>query len=278
MSEMWDKTAQGWADNADLVDEQVADATQSMLDAAQVGEGSRVLDLAAGPGGAGLAAARRVGSAGTVLLSDVSGAMLAVAAERAGGDDRVSTARFDQSAIALEDATCDAVICRHGLMFAEDPVAAVAEVVRVLRPGGRYAAITWGRRENNPWLGLTLDAVSDQFGAPFPPPGIRGPFSLEDPEELARVLEAGGLRDVVVQTEATPMHARSIDDWWQRVTSLAGPLALALSAMEPTVRDAIEQRARRSAAQAAVSDGDGISLSGACLIASGRKPPSDPSG
>jgi len=207
---MWDSTAPGWWANADFVDEQLAEATQAMLDAAHVGDGCRVLDPAAGPGGAGLAAAQRVGSAGTLLLSDASGEMIAVAAQRAGADGRITTAVFDQSVIALDDAACDAVVCRHGLMFADDPVAAVAEVVRVLRPGGRCAAMTWGRREQNPWLGVILDAVSDQFGVPFPPPGVRGPFSLDDPDELARVLKAGGLLDVAVRTELTPMHAISL--------------------------------------------------------------------
>jgi ubiquinone/menaquinone biosynthesis C-methylase UbiE len=64
VSDMWDSTAPGWRANADFVDEQLAYATQSMLDAAQVREGCRVLELAAGPGGAGLAAAHRVGPAG----------------------------------------------------------------------------------------------------------------------------------------------------------------------------------------------------------------------
>ena len=54
---------------------------------------------------------------------------------------------------------------------------------RVLRAGGRYATMTWDRRELNPWLGLVLDAVSEQFGVPFPPPTVRGPFSLEDADE-----------------------------------------------------------------------------------------------
>lgn len=264
----------GLAGNADFVDEQLAGPTESMLDAAHVGEGCDVLELAAGPGGAGLAAAHRVGPAGTVLLSDVSSEMIAVAAQRAGGEVRVSTAVFDQSAIDLGDAAFDAVICRHGLMFADDPVAAVAEVVRVLRPGGHYAAMTWGPRDQNPWLGLVLDAVSDQFGVPFPPPGIRGPFSLDDPEELTRVLKAGGLRDVAVEAEVTPMRAASSEEWWQRVPSLAGPLAVALAAMEPTVRDEIAERALRSGAEAAVSEPEGISFDGMSLIASGSKPAS----
>ncbi|MGZ6565038.1 MAG: class I SAM-dependent methyltransferase [Solirubrobacteraceae bacterium] len=102
-----------------------------------------------------------------VVLSDVAGEMVAVAARRAGATAQVSTAVFDQSAIDFADASFDAVISRHGLMFVEDPVDAVAEAARVLRVGGRYAAMTWDRRELNTWLGLVLDAVSDQFGVPF---------------------------------------------------------------------------------------------------------------
>ncbi len=62
MSEMWDSAAAGWEANAAFVDEQLALATEALLEAAHIGQGDRVLDLAAGPGGAGLAAAQRVGS------------------------------------------------------------------------------------------------------------------------------------------------------------------------------------------------------------------------
>ena len=57
-------------------------------------------------------------------------------------------------------------------MFVDEPADAVREARRVLRPGGRYVAMTWDAREANPWLGLILDAVGEQFGVPFPPPGI----------------------------------------------------------------------------------------------------------
>jgi SAM-dependent methyltransferase len=271
MSEMWDMTAAGWRENADFVDAQLAAATEAMLDAAHVREGCRVLDLAAGPGGAGLAAARRVGPDGAVVLSDTSGAMITVASERAAGDDRITTARFDESAIAFEDASFDAVICRHGLMFADDPVAAVADAVRVLRPGSRYATVTWGRREDNPWLGVVFDAVGEQFGVAFPPPGVHGPFSLDDPGQLARVLTAGGLDDVEVQAQAAPMHAASLEEWWRRVLSTAGPLALALAGMDPEPREAIAQRALHAGAQVAVADAGGIAFPGEALIASGRR-------
>ena len=180
MSDMWDSVAPGWEANAQFVDEQLAPATEALLDAAAIGEGMKVLDLAAGPGGAGLAAAERVGEGGTVVLSDAAVEMVAVSARRATAHPQVSTAVFDQSEIVAADGSFDAAISRHGLMFVEDVPAAVREAARVLRPGGRYAAMTWGPREENPWLGLVLDAVGEQFGVPFPPANVLGPFSLDD--------------------------------------------------------------------------------------------------
>ena len=151
MSEMWDSVAPGWEANAEFVDEQLALATDALLDAAQIGEGDRVLDLAAGPGGAGLAAAQRVGSTGRVVLSDAAIEMVAVAAKRVGDGAQLSTAVFDQSAIDYsDDASFDAVINRHGLMFVEDPAETVAEAVRVLRDRGRYAVMTLGSPRGEP--------------------------------------------------------------------------------------------------------------------------------
>jgi SAM-dependent methyltransferase len=272
MSEMWDSVAPGWDANAEFVDEQLAPATEAMLDAAGVAEGADVLDLGSGPGGAGLAAAARVGPSGTVLLSDIAAEMIAVAARRAARYPNVSTAVFDQCEIDGDAGRFDAVICRHGLMFAEDPVQALREAVRVLRPGGRYAAMTWGPRADNPWLGLTLDAVGEQFGVPFPPLNIRGPFSLEDPRLLAGALEDGGLDDVQVQTVGASMHVASVEAWWDRIPKLAGPLAIALEGMEPDVRDAIAQRALSAGAKAAQPDGGQVVFTGSVLIGAGRKP------
>jgi SAM-dependent methyltransferase len=271
MSEMWDSVAPGWEANATFVDAQLALATDALLDAAGVGEGDAVLDVAAGPGGAGLAAAKRVGPTGRVVLSDVAAEMVAVAGRRASAAAHVSTAVFDQSAIGFPGASFDAVISRHGLMFVEDPVDAVAEAARVLRVGGRYAAMTWDRRDQNTWLGLVLDAVSNQFGVPFPPPGVRGPFSLDNTVTLTSVLREGGLEDVTVVAISTPMHAGSLDEWWGRVPKLAGPLAIALGGMEADVREAIAERAMQAGAKAAVPDGDGIVFAGSVLIGSGCK-------
>jgi SAM-dependent methyltransferase len=272
MSEMWNSVAPGWEANAEFVDEHLAAATDILLDAARITEGDAVLELAAGPGGAGLRAARRVGLSGSVMLSDDAPEMVAISARRGLGCPQVSTAVFDQSEIMAEDGRFDVVISRHGLMFAEDSVGAVREAVRVLRPKGSFAAMTWGPRDTNPWLGLILDAVGEQFGVAFPPPNVRGPFSLDDAAQLTSVLGEGGLDEIHVQTVETPMHAASIQAWWDRVPQLAGPLATALAAMEPEVREQIAQRAMDAGTAASRPDGDGVVFAGCVLIASGHAP------
>jgi SAM-dependent methyltransferase len=171
---MWAAVADGWAEHADYVDTRAAVATDRLLELAAPRPGERVLELACGPGGLGLAAAMRVAPGGGVVLSDVAAEMTAIAAARAEGLGltNVSTRELDLEHIDEPDGCYDVVLCREGLMFAPDPAAAVREMGRVLRPDGRVALAVWGPRERNPWLGLVLDAASAQLGKPVPPPGV----------------------------------------------------------------------------------------------------------
>ena len=122
----------------------------------------------------------------------------------------------------------------------------------MLRPGGRVAIAVWGPRERNPWLGVVFDAVSAQIGAPVPPPGIPGPFSLDDADAARpRLLATPGSADVVVGELPVPLRAASFDEWWARTTALAGPLGSG-SPRCPTTRRARSASGR--AEQRAVHD------------------------
>lgn len=270
MSDMWDSVSGAWEENAEFVDRHMAEPTRQFLDAVEIAAGDDVIELACGPGGAGLAAAERVGPAGSVVFADDAPGMVAAAGRRSAGLDNTSTLLCGQEDIPLADQTFDAAIIRHGLMFAEDRAAAVAEATRVLKPGGRYGAMTWGLRSDNPWLGLTLDAVGDEFGVPFPPPDVLGPFDLEDPDLLRQTLEGGGLTDVRVELISASATFDSLGTWWDLVPKLAGPLAIALEGMEPEVRNSIRDRALAAGESAAVEGPDGFGLDGSVLIASGR--------
>jgi enediyne biosynthesis protein CalE5 len=266
--EMWASVADQWGAHADYIDTRGAELTARLLALTAPQPGERVLELACGTGGVGIAAADLVGPAGEVVLSDVAPEMTAIAAARARGLANVSARPLDLERIDEPDGAYDVVVCREGLMFALDPVAAAREIRRVLRPGGRVAVGVWGPRERNPWLALVFDAVSAQIGAPVPPPGVPGPFSLDDADRLAAVLAAGGLRDVTVGELPVPLRAASFDEWWARTTAIAGPLAKRLAAMPEPARQALRARLQEDTRTYATADG--IEIPGVTLVASGR--------
>jgi SAM-dependent methyltransferase len=154
-------------------------------------------------------------------------------------------------------------------MFAFDPAHAVAEIRRVLRPGGRAALAVWGPRARNPWLGLVFDAVGAQLGAPVPPAGSPGPFSLDDPDRLARLLTGAGLTDVVVTEVPTPLEDASLDAWWTRTSALAGPLAKRLAMLPEPARHQL--RARLAEAARPYRTPTGLHFPGVTLLAAARR-------
>ena len=243
---MWAVVAPAWAEHADYVDACASMMTTAMLGPTDPQPGERVLELACGPGGLGLAAAPLVAPGGDVVLSDVVPEMTAIAAARAAalGIENVRTAELDLEQIEQPDDTFDIVVCREGLMFARDPEQAVREIRRVLRPGGRIAISVWGPRARNPWLSVVFDAVSAELGLPVPPPGVPGPFSLDDPATFAALFAAAGLDGVSVSEVPVPLRTGSFEEWWSRTSSLAGPLTQLLASLPETATNALEVRLR----------------------------------
>jgi ubiquinone/menaquinone biosynthesis C-methylase UbiE len=269
---MWATVAGQWAAHADDIDARVAVLTERMLASCALQSGDRVLDLACGPGGAGLAAAERLEPTGEVVLSDVVGAMTTLAAARAArrGLTNVRTAVLDLEHVDQPDAGYDAVLCREGLMFAVDPQLAVAEIRRVLRPGGRVAISVWGPPAENPWLALVFAAVTAETGSPIPPPGVPGPFSLGDRGQLEGLLLGAGLDGVAVDEVAVPLRSPSFDAWWARTAAVAGPLAAVLADLPAGVVAAVRDRLR--VATAPYASAAGLDLPGLALLATGRRP------
>ena len=269
---MWEAVAPAWGEHAEYADARGADVGERMLDLAALRPGDRVLELASGTGGLGFAAAALVEPGGEVVVSDVAPEMTSIAAARAGklGLRNVSMRTLDLEDIEEPDESYDAVLCREGLMFAVDPVRAVTEIVRVLRPEGRFVAAVWGLRERNPWLRVVFDAASAQLEKPTPPPGLPGPFSLGDSEQLARVLATGGLADIAIEERPVPLRAGSFDEWWSRTSALAGPLAAVLDSLDEVGRQELRNRAREGAK--AFETADGLEFPGLSLVASGHRP------
>ena len=125
-----------------LSDRFTAPLARRLLEAAEVGPGHNVLDVGTGTGVVAFPAAARVGPEGTVLGIDISEEMLATARGRAGRmlePGNVTFRIMDAQALALPDASFDAAVSLFAVHHLPDPLAALREMHRVVRPGGRLA-------------------------------------------------------------------------------------------------------------------------------------------
>ena len=171
---------------------QMARCAEDLVSAACVGPGDRVLDVGCGTGVVAREAARRTGSGHDVTGTDINAGMLEIARDFAARHDlpNIQWRQSDAVSLTLPDETFDVVLCQQGLQFMPDRAAAMAEMARVLAPGGRLAVSVW--RSVSPF-GTALSEVFDRrFGA-----GTSAPwqvvYSLGDRDELRALSVDAGL-------------------------------------------------------------------------------------
>jgi ubiquinone/menaquinone biosynthesis C-methylase UbiE len=207
----WDEAAAAWDGWGPTIDAWLETATDRMLELAGVGEGAQVLDVAAGSGGQTLAAARRTGSSGRVVATDISPVILEYAARAAAteGLSHVETHVADGESLGVEVGRFDAAISRVGLIYFPDQQQALAEIRGALREGGRFAAVVYSTPERNEFFSIPVSIIRRRAQLPAPAPGQPGPFSLGTPEVLEETLVRAGFRDIVVETVPSPLRLPS---------------------------------------------------------------------
>ena len=182
-----------------------------MLDLAAIELGDHVLDLAAGDGDQTMAAAKRVGSTGKVLSTDIALNFVTFAAQsaRAAGLENVEARVMDGENLELEDAAFDAVISRLGLMYFPNLQQSLREIQRVLKPGGRVSVIVLSTPERSPFFSIPVSIIQRRANLSPPPPGQPGPFSLGAPGVLEEALREGGFKDVKTHLVSAPVRMAS---------------------------------------------------------------------
>ena len=270
--QQWEDAAEAWHRWGPTLEAWLGEATERMLDAADVTTGSRVLDVAAGAGGQSLAAARLTGPRGSVVATDISPTILTYAAKSAveAGLTNIETVEADGEALdALPAASFDAVICRVGLIYFPDQQRALAGMHRALRDGGRIAAIVYSTPDRNEFFSVPVSIIRDRAQLPPPQAGQPGPFSLGGPGVLHAALENAGFSDVTVGALPAPLRLSSAEECVRFERDSFGALHQMLARVSPQERQAVWDEIQAALARFEAPDG----FVGPCelLVGSGTK-------
>lgn len=210
-----------------------------LLRTADLRPGERVADVACGTGVVARLAATQVEATGSVVAIDLAPDMIEVAR-------RIPTSRGatidwqvgDAAALPLDDESCDVVLCQMGLMFMADQPAALAEMRRVLVPGGRVVVSTPGRIQ--PPFQRMEEAIVEHLD---PDLGgfVRAVFSMHEPEVVGRLLRDAGFGDVDAREETAELDLPDAASFLWQYISLS-PMAPFVDPAPDTAKVAMEEQ------------------------------------
>ena len=268
----WQAAAEAWDRWGPLLARWLGPATETMLDMASVGEGARVLDIAAGAGEQTLTAARRVGARGHVLATDISPAILGYALDNArrAGLAHVETLELDgERHDTLDEGSFDSAISRVGLIYFPDQQRALHGIRHALKPGGRFAAVVYSTPDKNPFFSIPVGIIRSRAKLPPPLPGQPGPFSLGAEGVLAKTLEQAGFRDVEVRRVDSPVRLPSAAECVRFERESFGALHQMMASLSEAERAETWQEIETALRKFETSDG----FVGPCemLVGAGRK-------
>jgi ubiquinone/menaquinone biosynthesis C-methylase UbiE len=187
------------------------------IDRLQLQPGQRVLDVCCGSGASALPAAEKVGHEGFVLGVDLSENLLALARVKA-NEKFLKNIEFrigDMLDLHLPEADFDAVVCVFGIFFVPDMAAAVRELWRLIRPGGKLAITTWGPRFFEPATTAFWNSIREVR------PDLDKNFNpwdrISEPPAIRSLLREAGIKEAEVVAEAGEHPIPSPEAWWSAV-------------------------------------------------------------
>ncbi|MFD5722906.1 class I SAM-dependent methyltransferase [Streptomyces sp. NPDC127036] len=240
-------------------------AVPHLLDAAEVGPGTRMLDVGTGPGTVAASACAR---GATVTAVDAEPTMVELAEQSAPtADVRVATL----PELPFSEAEFDVVVANFVLNHVGRPKMALAELRRVVKPGGLIALTVWAMP---PAPGQALIGRAIRAAGAVRPPGLPAGLAPEDEftrdeNGLAELLDSAGLREATCETLRWN-HRASVDEWWSGPASGVASAGLMVTSQTSRVRAEIKRHFDLFSAELADADGV-LSLPHAALLARARR-------
>ena len=211
---------------------------RALADQVGVGEGIRALDVGCGPGGLTSELAARVGAENVAAIDPAEQFVVACRERNPGADVREGVAEE----LPWEEDSFDAALSCLVIAFMRDPDAAIREMARVTRPGGRVGACMWdiaggGMR----MLGLFWRAMKSVK------PETEGELVRVGTAEgeIAERLERAGLGDVAAGALEVSVDYSGFDDFWEPFTFAVGPSGQAYAKLDDEERDAVREAIRK---------------------------------
>jgi SAM-dependent methyltransferase len=269
--QQWNSAASGWRKWSQLIDASASEISERLVDMAGITAGSRVIDVAAGYGEPSLTAARRVGSEGRVVATDISSEMIAFGRERAAaaGLENIEFVESDAASLDFPPESFDAALSRFGIIFEPEAEAAAARVRGFLVPGSRMVISSWGPPERVPFIAVPMGSAMRTLGVDLPPPGTPGPLSRPTPEALGGLLEGGGFSDVEVEETEVSFEWESADEFVAMVKDTVPPLVALIAKHAPDDPDRAWEAILGAVKETASDDGT-VTFSNLVLLATGR--------
>jgi ubiquinone/menaquinone biosynthesis C-methylase UbiE len=255
------RVAEGYGSKTAII---TAQANDAILDAARVGQGSRVLDVACGPG---LLTSAAIARGGTTSAIDFSPGMVTVAHSN---NPTALVQEGDAENLPFNDAQFDAIVCSIGILHFPSPEKAIDEAYRTLKSGGMYAFTCWTPPAVNPFLGIILGSIQEHGIVDIDLPAGPPLWRFSEASECERVLSNAGFTNVTTQEVPLVWQSASPEQFVEEIPNSTGRLGPMLSAQSDEQRAAIEQAIKQHATNYA-SD-DGIRIPSAFVLAAGQKP------
>jgi len=226
----WDK-ASAYYEN--FWQRQLKPAQDKLLEMAKLERGEKIIDVACGTGLVSFPAAEKVGERGFVLGTDISDRMIEICMALLNEKNyrNMQFKRMDAEQLDAPDEDYDAALCALGLMYVPDPLKALKEMFRVIKPGGRVVAAVWGRRDHCGWADIfeIIDRrVSSEVCPMF--------FHLGNGETLKRSFEIAGFSNIFFERINTALNYSSGDEACGAAFA-GGPVALPYHKFPEEVKD-----------------------------------------
>lgn len=238
--QQWNKIAPGWDKWRHLWEGGTGPISDRLVEMAEVGPGSRVLDVGAGYGEPALTAAKVAGPDGRVTATDISSEMLEQARVRAhdAGITSLEIVEGVMHDLEFEPDSFDAAVSRFGIIFDPDGEGAAERVRGCMSSGGRFAISSWGTPDRVPFLGIPIATVLDRLDVTPPPPGTPGPLSRPSGEALGGLLEGGGFGDVRAEEVEVTFEWSSPEEFSTFVREIAPPITALMGDVSDEEKDA----------------------------------------